>query len=102
MVESQIVILVVAGSNPVGHPSAVFVGHLHAQIAPFRNVGTPDAKQASVINPTLHSTSSENTTVAFWQRILNDGALAHCDALEKLVAGCEIIAAVDDLDLLAA
>jgi hypothetical protein len=55
-----------------------------------------------VINPTLHSTSSENTTVAFWQRILNDGALAHCDALEKLVAGCEIIAAVDDLDLLAA
>jgi hypothetical protein len=55
-----------------------------------------------VINPTLHSNSSENTTVAFWQRILNDGALQNCDALEKLVAGCEIIAAVDDLDLLAA
>jgi hypothetical protein len=68
----------------------------------WNQVGTRAAKQASVINPTLHSTSTENIAVAFWQRILNDGALQNCDALEKLVAGCEIIAAVDDLELLAA
>ena len=55
-----------------------------------------------VINPTLHSTSSDSTTIDFWQRIINDGALQDCGALEKLVAGCEVIAALDDLDLLAA
>ena len=40
--------------------------------------------------------------LAFWQRILADGALQECADLEKLLVGCEIIAAVDDLDLLAA
>jgi hypothetical protein len=55
-----------------------------------------------VINPTLRSTSFDSTTVDFWLRIINDGALQNCDALEKLVAGCEVIAALDDLDLLAA
>ena len=54
-----------------------------------------------MINPTLLS-NSNNGRNAFWQRILNDGALEHCADLEKLLAGCEIIAAVDDLDLLAA
>lgn len=38
----------------------------------------------------------------FWQRILNDDALANCGDLEKLVAGCEFIAALDDVELLAA
>jgi hypothetical protein len=38
----------------------------------------------------------------FWQRILNDDALVDCDDLEKLVAGCEFIAALDDVELLAA
>ena len=46
--------------------------------------------------------ASNNSGNNFWQRILNDGALESCDPLEKLLAGCEIIAAVDDLDLLAA
>ena len=55
-----------------------------------------------VINPTLRSNSTENSSIGFWQRILNDGALDNCADLEKLLAGCEIIAAVDDLDLLAA
>ena len=55
-----------------------------------------------MINPTLLSNSTENSGIAFWQRILNDGALDDCADLEKLLAGCEIIAAVDDLDLLAA
>lgn len=39
---------------------------------------------------------------AFWERILNDDALASCDNLEKLVVGCELIAAVDRVDLLLA
>lgn len=55
-----------------------------------------------MIHPTLRSTSFDTTAVDFWQRLVNDGALQHCDALEKLVAGCEVIAALDDLDLLAA
>ena len=56
-----------------------------------------------MINPTLRSTSSlESTAAAFWQRIFNDGALQNCGDLEKLVAGCEFIAALDDVELLAA
>ena len=55
-----------------------------------------------MINPTLHTASSENNTVSFWDRILKDGSLQDCNDLEKLLVGCEIIAAVDDLDLLAA
>ncbi len=60
------------------------------------------AKAELVINPTFHSASMEQSGLAFWQRILNDGALEDCADLEKLLAGCEIIAALDDLDLLAA
>ncbi len=57
----------------------------------------------SVINPTqFTATAASNSGINFWQRISNDGALEDCAALEKLLAGCEIIAAVDDLDLLAA
>ncbi len=56
-----------------------------------------------MINPThLTGTSDQNSGSNFWNRILNDGALENCADLEKLLAGCEIIAAVDDLDLLAA
>jgi len=38
----------------------------------------------------------------FWARILGDENLRECDDLQKLVVGCEIIAALDGLDLLAA
>ena len=58
--------------------------------------------QRSVINPTLSTTATQNSSIAFWQRIVNDGALQNCADLEKLLAGCEIIAALDDLELLAA
>ena len=37
----------------------------------------------------------------FWQCIFRDEQLRHCDNLEKLLAGCEIIAALDGVDLLA-
>lgn len=38
----------------------------------------------------------------FWRRILSDEQLRDCDNLQKLLAGCEIIAALDSVDLLAA
>lgn len=38
----------------------------------------------------------------FWFRILTDEELGDCDDLQKLLAGCEIIAALDAVDLFAA
>jgi hypothetical protein len=38
----------------------------------------------------------------FWLRILRDDELRDCDDLQKLLVGCEIIAALDGVDLLAA
>ena len=38
----------------------------------------------------------------FWLRIVRDEELSHCDDLQKLLIGCEIIAALDGVDLLAA
>ena len=38
----------------------------------------------------------------FWMRILRDEQLRECDNLQKLLIGCEIIAALDAVDLLAA
>jgi hypothetical protein len=38
----------------------------------------------------------------FWERILNDEQLRDRNNLEKVLAGCEIIVALDGLDLLAA
>jgi hypothetical protein len=42
------------------------------------------------------------TTPNFWERILSDEQLRNCNNLEKLLAGCEIIAVLDGADLLAA
>jgi hypothetical protein len=38
----------------------------------------------------------------FWEVFLNDEQLNGCDNLEKLVAGCEVIAALDQIDELLA
>ena len=38
----------------------------------------------------------------FWFRLLREEDLRHCDDLQKLLVGCEIIAALDGADLLAA
>ena len=46
---------------------------------------------------------SDRTTIFdsdFWCRILHDEQLCHCNDLEKLLVGCEIIAALDNVDLL--
>ena len=47
---------------------------------------------------------SQFRTIApnFWERILNADELRGCDDLEKLLAGCEILALLDGHDLLAA
>jgi hypothetical protein len=73
------------------------------QFARSEDGGTGTAKQSFVIKPNFDTASSEHSSTAdFWQRILADGSLQNCANLEKLLAGCEIIAALDDLDLLAA
>jgi hypothetical protein len=54
--------------------------------------------------PTTFIGSNETKIPAtdFWLRILRDEQLRHCDNLQKLLVGCEIIAALDGVDLLAA
>jgi hypothetical protein len=59
------------------------------------------AWRGSMLNPA--SVVSKNAKDAdFWLRLLNDETLSDCDGLEKIVIGCEIIAALDSVDLLAA
>jgi hypothetical protein len=57
-----------------------------------------------VLIPTTFSESDETKVCAsdFWIRILRDEQLRDCDNLQKLLIGCEIIAALDAVDLLAA
>ena len=50
----------------------------------------------------IESRESKIEASDFWKRILLDEELRHCDNLQKLLAGCEIIAALDGVDLLAA
>ncbi|MEY2482992.1 MAG: hypothetical protein QOK24_1520 [Verrucomicrobiota bacterium] len=50
----------------------------------------------------IESKTTSSITENFWFRILRDEKLRDCDDLEKLLAGCEIIAALDNADLLAA
>ncbi len=41
-----------------------------------------------------------HATMNFWRRILEDRALRDLDDLAKLIIGCEIIVALDDVSLL--
>jgi hypothetical protein len=50
----------------------------------------------------LGSTETKIPAADFWLRILRDEELRNCDNLQKLLVGCEIIAALDGVDLLAA
>jgi hypothetical protein len=43
-----------------------------------------------------------HTTMNFWRRILEDRALSDLGDLAKLIIGCEIIVALDDVSLLSA
>ena len=133
MVELQIVVLVVAGSSPVGHPppsrgrgttawqarlrksqvpesnlqtGGLVLGfwNLRFEISASGGVARPVLKIQRMSNPIDLFGQSELrvATPAFWKRILNDEQLRECDNLEKLLAGCEIIAVLDGRDLLAA
>ena len=56
-----------------------------------------------MLNPAvIQSHASRSVGEDFWFRILTDEALGDCDDLQKLLIGCEIIAALDAVDLLAA
>ena len=101
MVELQIVILAVAGSSPVGHPISVFDFGLPRRLRP---VACAVLRKSDVLNPTLVIESRKRNSPAdtFWFRIVTDESLRDCDDLQKLVIGCEIIAALDAVDLLAA
>lgn len=50
----------------------------------------------------IESNETKNFAADFWIRILQDEELRDCDNLQKLLVGCEIIAALDGVDLLAA
>jgi hypothetical protein len=56
-----------------------------------------------MLNPAiLECVRTKPDCAEFWLRLLNNDALQDFDDLEKLVIGCEIIAALDAVDLLAA
>jgi len=61
-------------------------------------------KKLGMLNPALVTESRERTSPAdnFWLRLVTDEELRDCDDLQKLVIGCEIIAALDGVGLLAA
>jgi len=55
-----------------------------------------------ILTPDFSSTAGEEAALSFWKHILKEQELRNCAPLEKLLAGCEIIAALDGEDLLAA
>ena len=55
-----------------------------------------------ILTPQFSHQGSEEKAGSFWERLLAEEELRDCEPLEKLLVGCEIIAALDGLDLLAA
>ncbi|MEP6822942.1 MAG: hypothetical protein ABI946_11390 [Chthoniobacterales bacterium] len=53
-----------------------------------------------MINPDRHPPFNQ-AEPNFWQRLLSDRTLQQCENLEKLIIGCELIAALDDSTMLA-
>jgi hypothetical protein len=104
MVELQIVILAVAGSSPVGHPFPLrFAVCDRRSGRPAPPVARALLKERNMLNPAvIESHATRSVAENFWFRILTDEELGDCDDLQKLLIGCEIIAALDAVDLLAA
>lgn len=73
-------------------------------ISAVRRRGMHGAKEASMLIPGTLFESNKTVLRAtdYWLCILGDEQLDNCDNLEKLIVGCEIIAALDDINLLAA
>jgi hypothetical protein len=60
-------------------------------------------KDESMLNPAvIDFVQPRDPATDFWSHILNNEELQNSGDLEKLVVGCEIIAALDAVDLLAA
>ena len=60
-------------------------------------------KTTAMLNPAaIESHTTRSVADNFWFRILTDEELGECDDLQKLLVSCEIIAALDAVDLLAA
>jgi hypothetical protein len=59
-------------------------------------------KHRFMLNPAVIDPVKTHDPISFWTHILNNEELQNFDDLEKLVVGCEIIAALDAVDLLAA
>ena len=57
-------------------------------------------KRDGVITTPLFSSTSRALTTSFWTEVLCHKAMEPLTDLERLVTGCEIIAALDDLELL--
>ena len=79
--------------------------HLHFRFAdcPQTPLARALLKERGMLNPAvIDSTKAKSPAANFWLRILADEELSACDDLQKLVVGCEIIAALDAVDLLAA
>ena len=55
-----------------------------------------------MLNPAFIDPVKAHELTNFWTHILNNEELQNFGDLEKLVVGCEIIAALDAVDLLAA
>lgn len=61
------------------------------------------AKHRSMLNPSvIDSAKVAGAASNFWSRLLHNDELQNFDDLEKLLVGCEIIVALDGVDLLAA
>jgi len=56
----------------------------------------------SVAQPINHQATSRRIAVNFWQNFLKEEQLLNCNNLEKLIAGCEVIVALDQVDELLA
>ncbi len=55
-----------------------------------------------ILTGDFFSAREPENALTFWQRLLNEEELQSCEPLEKILVGCEIIAALDGVDLLAA
>ena len=56
-----------------------------------------------MINPAIvESAKPLELPEGFWLHLFNDEALRDCEDFEKIVIGCELIAALDTAQLLAA
>jgi hypothetical protein len=108
--------LVVRAAAPAGHPAYESpssktqapenmewdLGLWNLGFPPSGGVARAVLKEARMLIPAILFGSNQTRIrpTDFWRCLLHDEQLRDCDNLEKLLVGCEIIAALDDVDLL--